>query len=230
MEIDNPLKMNDWEIMKFLKIIIAIQFALFGAIGLEIMGLGIPILRQLVGLIYLSFIPGIIIIRILNLHKLSAIETILYAVGLSLFTVMFTGFFMNLTYPSFGITRPISLYPLVVTLSLIIFVLSLLCYIRDGDFSDSSYIKIREILTPPILFLCLIPFISVIGTHMVNYHHTNILLMLMIIIIVIIVFLIMYEKFIPKYSYPLAVWIITCLLYTSPSPRDRTRSRMPSSA
>ena len=25
-------------------------------------------------------------------------------------------------------------------------------------------------------------------------------------------------------------WFITCLLYTSPSPRDRTRSRMPSSA
>ena len=27
---------------------------------------------------------------------------------------------------------------------------------------------------------------------------------------------------------PLAIWV--CLLYTSPSPRDRTRSRMPSSA
>ena len=26
------------------------------------------------------------------------------------------------------------------------------------------------------------------------------------------------------------MWIGTCLLYTSPSPRDRTRSRMPSSA
>ena len=25
-------------------------------------------------------------------------------------------------------------------------------------------------------------------------------------------------------------WFSTCLLYTSPSPRDRTRSRMPSSA
>ena len=25
-------------------------------------------------------------------------------------------------------------------------------------------------------------------------------------------------------------WVGTCLLYTSPSPRDRTRSRMPSSA
>ena len=26
------------------------------------------------------------------------------------------------------------------------------------------------------------------------------------------------------------LWLIVCLLYTSPSPRDRTRSRMPSSA
>ena len=25
-------------------------------------------------------------------------------------------------------------------------------------------------------------------------------------------------------------WFVGCLLYTSPSPRDRTRSRMPSSA
>ena len=28
----------------------------------------------------------------------------------------------------------------------------------------------------------------------------------------------------------LANWALGCLLYTSPSPRDRTRSRMPSSA
>ena len=26
------------------------------------------------------------------------------------------------------------------------------------------------------------------------------------------------------------IWLTCCLLYTSPSPRDRTRSRMPSSA
>ena len=28
----------------------------------------------------------------------------------------------------------------------------------------------------------------------------------------------------------IVTWLLTCLLYTSPSPRDRTRSRMPSSA
>ena len=33
-----------------------------------------------------------------------------------------------------------------------------------------------------------------------------------------------------KYFVHLAQWDLVCLLYTSPSPRDRTRSRMPSSA
>ena len=33
-----------------------------------------------------------------------------------------------------------------------------------------------------------------------------------------------------KYDQDMENWNYTCLLYTSPSPRDRTRSRMPSSA
>ena len=36
-------------------------------------------------------------------------------------------------------------------------------------------------------------------------------------------------RFAPSES-PRSVQLYTCLLYTSPSPRDRTRSRMPSSA
>ena len=33
-----------------------------------------------------------------------------------------------------------------------------------------------------------------------------------------------------SYTTPAIAWAGICLLYTSPSPRDRTRSRMPSSA
>ena len=36
--------------------------------------------------------------------------------------------------------------------------------------------------------------------------------------------------FLESFSAPAMVLNIACLLYTSPSPRDRTRSRMPSSA
>ena len=37
-----------------------------------------------------------------------------------------------------------------------------------------------------------------------------------------------YKQFVSENKKPL--WVKSCLLYTSPSPRDRTRSRMPSSA
>ena len=40
----------------------------------------------------------------------------------------------------------------------------------------------------------------------------------------------MEEELVIEVENPDSVTVSTCLLYTSPSPRDRTRSRMPSSA
>ena len=214
MQINNPLQINDWAIKKFLKVVIAIQLAVWGVIGLDAIGLQIPILRQLIGFIYLTFIPGILILRILKLHKLGNIETILYTVGLSIATLMFTGFFMNMVYPIFGISGPISLFPLIITISAVVLVLCILSYVKDKDFDDPSFIEAKEVLSPPVLFLCLIPFLAVLGTYLVNFHHNNILLMLMIVVIAMVVLLIAFDKFIPKNLYPLAVFVIAiALLY-----------------
>lgn len=204
--------MNDWEIRKFLKVVLAIQLAMLGVIGLDAMGLQISILRQLIGFIYLTFVPGIIILRILKLHKLGNIETVLYTVGLSIATLMFTGLFMNRVYPFFGISGPISLTPLIITISVVVLVLCVLAYIRDRDFSDPSFIDIRELVSLPALFLCVIPFLAVLGTYLVNFHHNNILLMLMIVVIAIVALLIAFDKFIPSNLYPLAIFIIAISL------------------
>jgi len=120
---------------------------------------------------------------------------------------MFTGFFMNMIYPSFGISGPISLTPLMITINAVVLVLCVLCYVRDKDFSDPSFIDIEEVLSPPVLFLCLIPFMAVLGTYLVNFQHTNILLMLMMIIIALVTLLICFDKFIPAKLYPLAIWV-----------------------
>ena len=214
MQINNPFQMNDWGIKKFLKVVLAIQLAMLGVIGLDAIGLQIPILRQLIGFIYLTFIPGITTIRILKLHKLGNIETILYTVGLSFATLMFTGLFMNTIYPFFGISGPISLVPLVITISVVVLALCVLSYLRDKDFSDPSYIDVGGMLSPPALFLCLIPFLAVLGTYLVNFHQSNIFLMLMIVVIALVVLLIAFDKFIPKNLYPLAVFVIAIsLLY-----------------
>jgi len=204
--------MNDWEIQKFLRVVLAIQLAMWGVIGLDVVGLRIPIIRPLIGFIYLTFVPGILILRILRLHKLGSIETLLYPVGLSIATLMFTGFFMNMVYPSFGISGPISFVPLIITISVVVLILCTLSYIRDKDFSDPSFIDIEDVLSPPVLFLCLIPFMAVLGTYLVNFHHNNILLMLMIVVIALIVLLIAFDKFIPKNLYPLAIWVMAIAL------------------
>lgn len=214
MKIDNPVQMNDWKIKKFLITVLAIQIALWGLISLDIMGLQIPIIRELIGLIYLAFIPGILILRIIKLHNLGNIESLLYAVALSLTTVMFTGFFTNMTYPLIGISRPISIIPLTITMGIIILVLCILCYIRDKDFFSPSFINIQEILSTQVLSLCLIPFLAIFGTYLMNYYQNNVILMLLIIIIAIIPILIGFDIFFPKNLYPLAVFIIAIsLLY-----------------
>ena len=214
MQLNNPLQMNDWEIKKFLNVVLAVQTALWGVVGLDAIGLQIPILRQLIGFIYLTFVPGIIILRILKLHKLGNIETLLYTVGLSIATLMFMGLFMNTVYPVFGISGPISLVPLIITISAVVLALCVLSYVRDKDFSDPSYIDVGDVLSPPALFLCLIPFLSIFGTYLVNFHHNNFILIFLILILALMVVLIAFDKFIPKNLYPLAVFVIAIsLLY-----------------
>ena len=214
MQLNNPFQMNDWEIKKFLKVVLVIQLAMWGVIGLDAMGLQIPILREFIGFVYLAFIPGIIILRILKLHKLGNIETLLYTVGLSIATLMFTGLFMNTLYPLFGISGPISIMPLIITISILVLILCILSYIRDKDFSDPGFIDVRDVLSVPTLFLCLVPFLAIFGTYLVNFYQNNILLMFLIVIIVITVVLVAFDKVISKNLYPLAVFIITIsLLY-----------------
>lgn len=208
-QIKNPIQINDWSIETLLYVILAFQMSLWGSIGFDLIGIEIPILRQIVSHISLTFLPGILILRILKLHKLGTAETFLYATGLSLSTLMFTGFIMNLIYPYFGIFEPISIIPLIFTLTVITSILSFLAYIRDKDFSNPEFIDLNEILSPSLLILFLIPFLSIFGTYFVNYHNNNILLIIM---IVIISFLILLNDHIPSKIYPLAIWVIAISL------------------
>jgi uncharacterized membrane protein len=127
---------------------------------------------------------------------------------------MFTGLLMNTVFPLFGVSGPVSLTPLIITISAIVLVLCILSYIRDKDFSEPTFIDLKNVLSPPALFLCLIPFLSIFGTYLMNFYQNNIIQIFLIIIIALIVLLIAFDKFIPKNLYPLAVVVIAIsLLY-----------------
>ena len=208
----NAVQMNDWEIKKFLSVILSIQLAIWGSMLSDAVGLQIPFLRQFIGFIYLIFVPGILIIRVLKLHNLGNIQTILFTVGLSIAILMFTGFFMNMIYPFFGIFHPISLTPLMITISTVVLFLCVMSYIKDKDFANPSFVDLGEVFSPPALFVCLIPFMAAFGTHLVNYHQSNILLMFMIVMIAIIALLVAFNKFIPNNLYSFTIFIIVISL------------------
>ncbi len=206
--------MNRWQIKKSLTAIAIIQVTLLVLIVLESLNFHIPILRQFIGFIYLTFIPGILILRILKLHYLDNIETILYSVGLSLTTLMFTGFFMNTVYPFFGVSKPLSEFSFIITLSILVFLLCILSYVRDRDFSNPTFINFENLSCPPALFLLLIPFLSIFGTYLFNFYNNNILLLVLLATVAMIVILIGFDILIPKNLYALTVFVISIsLLY-----------------
>jgi len=214
MKILNPLKMNDWPIKVFLLVILILQFiVLILTISKKIFE--IPLLTEFLSFIYLTFVPGLLLVRILRLHEINTIKVLFYSIGLSIATIMGIGFLMNIIYPILRIGHPISFYPVLITLSLLVFLLSFFCYLIDKNFSNPSYIGIKDILNPYFLFLCLIPFLTIIGTYIMNFFNQNIL---QIIVMFILSFLPLISlKWIPKKYYPLAIFIssLSLLFHTT---------------
>jgi len=214
MQISNPLEMNDWPIGDLLGVVLAVQIILWGAILLEAVGIAIPVVPELIGFIYLTYIPGILILRCVRIHDLGTIRTPLFAVGLSLALLMFVGLFCNFVYPLFGYTQPLSLAPLLITVSIIVLCLCALSYSRDEKSSRRSTFDVRELFNAPTLSLCLLPFLAILGTFAINAFQNNLILLLLIGIIALIPILIALDKFFAPKHYPLAVLVITlALLY-----------------
>lgn len=211
----DPVKLNDWPFKKFLIVILAVQMSLIGVIGLDWIGFKIPIIRQLIGFIYVSFIPGFVILRVLRLHELDPIENLLYAVGMSLTFFMFLGFLINLFYPFIGISKPISLTPLITTTTALIIVFIVIAYIWDRRYLNFSKIQINieNSILRQTLAICLLPFMSIFGTHLVNLYESNIILLILILLLSIIPLFITSNKLSRK-VYPIGVFITSIsLLY-----------------
>lgn len=196
------------------KISIAILLALLGTIGLDVVGLGIPFLRQVIGFIFLTFIPGFLLLRILKFHELSTLEVFLYSVGLSISFLMFIGLSLNALYPL--VSKPISTMPLAIAISISVLVLCIFGYKRGKGFAGLNRVGFKDILSPPALFLCSIPVLSILGTLSVAFYGNNLILLFMIVLISFTVALVAFDRFIPKKLYPLAiVTIAVALLYSS---------------
>jgi uncharacterized membrane protein len=205
---------NDWEIKNCLWLVLAILLAMLGLIGLASLGFDITILRQIISFIFLTFIPGILILRILKIHKVNIIEGLVYSVGLSLASVMFIGALTNLVLPFLGISKPISLLPVTISLTIFTLILMAAAYIRDRNFQPERTTPKIKLSLPAVLFLTLLLLLTVLSVTLIDAYQNNILLLICLIAVASVVALAAFGRFIKPEIYPLAIFIIgLCLLY-----------------
>lgn len=210
---NNLLLMSDWEMRKFIKIVVVIQLVTWGLVGSSVLGLEIPILTQIIGFIYVTFVPGMVLLRVFKIHRLCSIDTLLLSVGLSISFQMFIAALINALYPLIGISNPISAISLLATTSVVLSALTILSYLRDTDFAYHSLRNVAGVFSLRAFILCLLPCFSILGVYLVNFGDNNQLLMLLIALIAAVVVLIGFD-FILKELYPLAVLMIAIsLLY-----------------
>ncbi len=207
-KISNILLLNNWRTDKYGRIIVSMHLAMFGAIGLDLMGFEIPILRQVISFIYLTFIPGFIILRLLKVNELSSAETVIFSAGLSLSFIMFGGFFINLILSMLNFGQAFSFRVVFLFLTLIVIVLFVI--------SSRAKISYQSELHPLLisrkaLYLMLLPIISIAGTYFVNFQENNTILLVLMVLIALISVLVASDK-IPSELYPLTIVVIAISL------------------
>jgi uncharacterized membrane protein len=212
MQICNPFLINEWDRKDYVVFIIAIQLAMLGAIGISAIDSSFVILRQILGFLYLSYIPGVMILRIMDIRRIGSTMTLLFATGLSISLVMLIGLLINILYPSLGINRPLSstsVIPSVVLTMVVLSVVSSLTLKRENNnaVTPRIYIPLNVILVFAVI-VC----IAISGPLILTDYSNNIFQMCLLLMIAIMPFV--FTKIVPEKYLPVLVAAISLsLLY-----------------
>ncbi|MEM2506519.1 MAG: DUF2206 domain-containing protein [Candidatus Aenigmatarchaeota archaeon] len=190
----------------FLAIVAVLQLIVDFALVFDI-----PIVRQFIGFIYLTFIPGFITIQLTKMNNLDNLKILLFSLGLSVAFLMFIGLLVNEILSLAGIFYPLSLVPLVIALNIFVLVGGVLAYLRNEDAKLFNRSFSRFSLSA--LLLIFLPILSIFGVIWVNIFVNNLILLFMIIAISVIFLLaLIFKKLISSKFYPLAVLFIAISL------------------
>jgi uncharacterized membrane protein len=127
--------------------------------------LDVPIFRQVLSFIYLTFIPGFVILRVIGGKQRSLGRTFLLSTGLSTASLMFIGLTINQLLPLFAVQNPLSTTPLLVILFSITLALSVVGYRKE--LTSVMKIDLFTGLNAKVVLLCatlsFVPVLAIVG-------------------------------------------------------------------
>jgi len=193
-------------------VILGLHALLIAVIGIESAGIEIPVVRGLLSFIYLTFIPGYLLFRLIGAKPRSYAETVVYVVGLSLVSLMGFGLIINFALPTVGIVEPISELPLVASVTCITLVLTA-AYYNFVDEEGLVWVDLRALseYRVEVLSLSLLPLLAVYGALLLTRYSNNVLLLVLYSVIAIMPILAL-SGLLPRRLFSFAVWVVAVSL------------------
>jgi uncharacterized membrane protein len=207
--------MDDKKLEKYDSIPGLIQLVIFFQIFTNIVVLfNIPYLRQIIGFLYLTFIPGLVIVKVFNLSQKNILETLILAIGLDIAFLLFVGLLLNELLPIFGLASPLSTNSLLIAFNIITMAFIILLYYKKTNVSDlTNIIKLSDFPIKSIVFIIIIPLLSILGVAFVNGMNNNSILLLMLVFITIFISMsVLKNEILPPKLYLVAILAITFAL------------------
>lgn len=190
----------------FLAIVVILQVVMYLSLFFDL-----PLARQVVGIIYLTFIPGLIVVKLLKLEDLSTVEYILFSVGFSIAFLMLSGLVINEFGYTFGLSFPLATLPLSLFINTLILVGAAAAHVRQGRVKKPATTEGGTRFSPALLLLALIPLLSIIGIYFVNLTGDSSVLLVMISAIAILVSVSAFYERSPNF-YVFAIFMIAIAL------------------
>jgi uncharacterized membrane protein len=167
--------------------------------------LDVSTLRQVFGFLFITFIPGYVIVKALKIES-QTIDTLLLSVGLSLAVVMLVGLAMSTLSPFFGLANPLSLFPLVLVISC--FVSCVLLIACRSDLTSAGP-QVNDKPGPLTIFhvsLFVIPVLGIVGSVL-----NNVFILLIMIVAMAVFYLFGYSSRIAPTKYHILIILVISL-------------------
>jgi uncharacterized membrane protein len=199
----NMLKGDSWKSKDFFILILILQIIVYFVVYANI-----PTARIVLCFLYLMFIPGMVILRLLKPWDLDLVEKVFFSVVLSFAFLMFVGVIVN-DIAKLAIAEPLSLNLLILSINTAILIMSLVVARRDeSHFSLTPYLRRSKSLLVILLSVSLF-LLGSYGIFMVNVSGNSFLLLLLVLAICVVISLVsLSEKIIPSNLYPFILLVI----------------------
>ena len=147
-------------------------------------------IRTILSFFFYSIIPGFLILLSLKITEISFLEKLIYSIGLSISLLIFSGLLINMILPLFNIMEPLSFWPIIISINILLYLLLFIAYIRNkGVILEAVHLKLSFIDKALIIVFCLFPLQSIVSSTVLNNGGPNYLgLLLYIEIIVFVLF------------------------------------------